>query len=483
MDNTPPSDVLARHTFRAEDQERFARLSGDRNPLHMDPIAARRTQAGAPVVHGMHLLLWCLEALARRNDRVTPPPRALETRFLKPVYVGDTPSVRLLKPDAASWSLRIEIAGVALATVQLSFAERAPAAAPLRAERELPELLRMPRELRLEEMARRAGGIPFAASPAAVAELFPAAAAWIGAERLRGLVALSYLVGMECPGLHSLFSSLAVDLTPVDRQEMGYTVTEIDDRFRLVRLRVGGSGLAGIVEAFARQAPVRQLSIEAAATHVSRGEFAGQHPLIIGGSRGLGELTAKLIAAGGGQPVITYARGAADAEAVRQEIAGFGGGCAIMPYDATQPAAAQLERLPSHPTELYYFATSQIFRRKLTLFDADLLRDFMAIYVSGFYDLCAALAARSAGRLSAFYPSSTAVEQRPRDMTEYAMAKSAGEALAADMTRFMPRVRVTVTRLPRLPSDQTTTVAPAEAGSAVEVLLPIVRAVQKRAQG
>ncbi|HUN45567.1 MAG TPA: MaoC/PaaZ C-terminal domain-containing protein [Stellaceae bacterium] len=481
--DTTPSDVLASHTFRAEDQERFARLSGDRNPLHMDPIAARRTQAGAPVVHGMHLLLWSLEALARRNDRATPPPQALEARFLKPVYAGDTPSVRLSRPDAAGWSLHIEIAGVTLATVRLTFAERSSAPAPLDIDREPPEHLRMPRELRLEEMAGRAGGIPFAASAAAVAEPFPAAAAWIGAGRLRGLAALSYLVGMECPGLHSLFSSLTVDLAPMDRQEMIYAVTEIDDRFRLVRLRIAGAGLAGIVEAFARRPPVRQLSIEAAATHVSRGEFAGQHPLIIGGSRGLGELTAKMIAAGGGHPVITYARGAADAEAVRQEIAGFGGGCAIMPYDATQPAAAQLERLPTHPTELYYFATSQIFRRKLTLFDADLLRDFMAIYVSGFYDLCAALAARFGSKLSAFYPSSIAVERRPRDMTEYAMAKSAGEALAADMTRFMPGVRVTVTRLPRLPSDQTATVAPAESSSALEVLLPIIRAVQKRAQG
>ena len=49
----PTSQILA---FRVVDQalqERFAEFSGDRNPMHMDLVAARRTQAGAPVVHGV----------------------------------------------------------------------------------------------------------------------------------------------------------------------------------------------------------------------------------------------------------------------------------------------------------------------------------------------------------------------------------------------------------------------------------------------
>jgi NAD(P)-dependent dehydrogenase (short-subunit alcohol dehydrogenase family)/acyl dehydratase len=41
------------HTFSAADVEAFARLTGDRNPLHVDPAAAARSAAGGPVVHGM----------------------------------------------------------------------------------------------------------------------------------------------------------------------------------------------------------------------------------------------------------------------------------------------------------------------------------------------------------------------------------------------------------------------------------------------
>ncbi|MBM3265941.1 MAG: SDR family NAD(P)-dependent oxidoreductase [candidate division Zixibacteria bacterium] len=58
---------------------------------------------------------------------------------------------------------------------------------------------------------------------------------------------------------------------------------------------------------------------------VSWGEFSGQHALVAGGSRGLGEATAKILAAGGGTPLITCHQGTADAERVVREITETGG--------------------------------------------------------------------------------------------------------------------------------------------------------------
>src|SRR5271163_3454397 len=54
-------DLVDSKIFTVTDQARFAALTGDFNPMHMDPIAARRTPAGAPVVHGIHTLLWLLD--------------------------------------------------------------------------------------------------------------------------------------------------------------------------------------------------------------------------------------------------------------------------------------------------------------------------------------------------------------------------------------------------------------------------------------
>jgi hypothetical protein len=83
-----------------------------------------------------------------------------------------------------------------------------------------------------------------------------------------------------------------------------------------------------------------------------------------------------------------------------------------------------------------------------------------------------------AGALSVFYPSSIFVEERPVGMTEYGMAKIAGETLCADLMRDTPGLTILVSRLPRVLTDQTTTVALIDAADPCQVLLPLVRQVQ-----
>ena len=62
---------MVQRVFCHADQLAFAEFSGDYNPLHVDPIAARRLLFGEQVVHGIHLALWGLDRwLERRNENV-----------------------------------------------------------------------------------------------------------------------------------------------------------------------------------------------------------------------------------------------------------------------------------------------------------------------------------------------------------------------------------------------------------------------------
>ena len=54
---------ISSRTFGLDDQREFARLSSDWNPMHLDPTFARRTQVGAPVVHGINNLVWAANAV------------------------------------------------------------------------------------------------------------------------------------------------------------------------------------------------------------------------------------------------------------------------------------------------------------------------------------------------------------------------------------------------------------------------------------
>jgi hypothetical protein len=284
---------------------------------------------------------------------------------------------------------------------------------------------------------------------------------------------------MICPGLNSIYAELSINATREfsPRDFLAFRVTETDSRFRTVEQEIAGGGMAGIVRGFVRTPPVEQATMESLIGLIGPADFAGSLALIVGGSRGLGELTAKMIAAGGGHVIVTWKTGKEDAEKVSHEIRLSGGACHSLPYDVRRPVAEQLATFAHTPTHAYYFATPTIYRPKSELFVADRLQEFLAVYVDGFWQLSQFLRSRQP-RLSLFYPSSVFVTERPKGMTEYSMAKAAGETLCADMNLSQGPLHVTVSRLPRLPTDQTASTIAVEMASPIEIMLPIVREVQ-----
>ena len=77
-------------TFSAEDVERYALITGDRNPLHFDADFAARTRLGRLVVQG-GLTTGLFNALVAMR---LPGPGSVflhqEWDYPAPVYVGDT---------------------------------------------------------------------------------------------------------------------------------------------------------------------------------------------------------------------------------------------------------------------------------------------------------------------------------------------------------------------------------------------------------
>ena len=107
--------------------------------------------------------------------------------------------------------------------------------------------------------------------------MFPAASDWLGPRRVAGLAASTLLVGMVCPGLHSMYSSLTVRACeePATENRLGFRVVRTDPRFRVVRSAITGGGWVGAVESFARLPPVPQAPSHELAGVVGPTEFAG----------------------------------------------------------------------------------------------------------------------------------------------------------------------------------------------------------------
>ncbi len=81
------------HVFTQDDFVRFARLSGDDNPIHVDPEFAARTRFGKTVAHGMLLYSVLCGALKKYFPHSTQLEQAL--MFPTPTYVGEEITIRL----------------------------------------------------------------------------------------------------------------------------------------------------------------------------------------------------------------------------------------------------------------------------------------------------------------------------------------------------------------------------------------------------
>ena len=77
-------------TVTREDIDRFADLTGDRNPIHVDEDFARDTRFGETIAHGMFGASLISAVLGTK----LPGPGNMyieqTLRFLKPVFIGDT---------------------------------------------------------------------------------------------------------------------------------------------------------------------------------------------------------------------------------------------------------------------------------------------------------------------------------------------------------------------------------------------------------
>ena len=200
--------MLAERTFTEADQVRFAAVSGDRNPMHLDAVLARRTQAGVPVVHGVHLLLWGLDALARAEPAL-PPMRRLKAHFKHFAAVDERVAVTATRTEAS---------------VHPPFRRGRNDDRPTRGRvrrgrpgggsafgRTCSRSRRSARSVVRRDGRECQGGWPLRARPMRSPRCSRRPPSWLGPRRVAALAATTLLVGMVCPGLHSIYGGLTVE--------------------------------------------------------------------------------------------------------------------------------------------------------------------------------------------------------------------------------------------------------------------------------
>lgn len=88
------------------DQALLYRLSGDHNPLHVDPVFARRAGFDRPILHGLCTYGISARLLMQAIGKPTDALTYIDGRFTKPVYPGDTLEIHVWTDDTGEHLFR-----------------------------------------------------------------------------------------------------------------------------------------------------------------------------------------------------------------------------------------------------------------------------------------------------------------------------------------------------------------------------------------
>ncbi len=440
-------------------QAAFAGLSGDRNPIHVNEDYAARSMFGKRLVHGIHLVLKSLNFFASAQAGPIFITR-LEVKFENSLGVGEAFDLQIIKKSPSSAA--IEIRGGTLARLASITFDYRPGREPEAAQAavDFPDRPDEP-----EAYDHLQGRESLAYDRRQLAALLPGAGDKLSSLNIALLLATTRIVGMRCPGLNSIYHCLTLDFTAFDPagESLAYRTVKLHQALGLLTVSLADTGdqPCGQLRAFIRPSAPRQKNMAELRGLVESGLFDGQRALVVGGSRGIGAQCARMLALGGAKVLLTYRRSRREADDLAAECAGR-----CLHLDAADPAPESLEAIKTfRPTHLYYFATPHI-TNSLPSLSREKFIALVDIYIFALNDLINAVAY---GLRGVFYPSSTAVEDLPNGMIEYALAKYATE-LYSRYLRQKFKLFVYNPRFPRIETEQTANLLGLRAAAPEDVL-------------
>ena len=437
--------------FTSENVGAFARLSGDFNPLHIDPVYARRTLYGSKVVHGIFIGLQALECFAE-NRKKNFTLKKFKATFNKPSFVGNVTSFDMMNSSIENEQTIhvINNSGTQIVKVYFEIGDMKD-----RYDIEEGDFTKQYPIGEEQDLSFVDQKLDLFIDHSLLKELFPHLHRCMSITQIAYILTTTRCVGMYAPGLHSIYSTCDLNFSEISQKatDLSFSTEVYHPVMNLLNLKVSSNFCKGIISTFVRPQPVLQKSFVDISKEVSPNIFKGQKALVIGGSRGLGEISTKILAAGGANVHFTYFQGKHDAQKLLSEINSDTMTHNTFKFDIFNSLKTQeIKRLGSF-THLYYFATPIIVSHKGLSFDNKLFCHLNEAYITGLSKLIEELYKNGFKKLKVFSPSSIFVEQQPKGFAEYSAAKAAFEIAIKSLEAKFRGLTTVLPRLPKFTTD------------------------------
>lgn len=433
--------------FNIEDQEWFSKISGDYNPIHLDHIYARKSMFGEIIVHGIHLVIWSLDEFSK-CCKFSCLITSIECNFTKPVKLNQKVEIQINYYDPMKCKISLLVENILVTKIDLQY------------QHDTTEFDNVYLNENPEKEDIYDGDFNFKNNTLQLKYLntdvfrrYQYLNKVISPNQVLNFLTTTKIVGMKCPGLNSIYSGFNFKLNnKQNSRQLTYSIEKRSLKYHKYDLNIESESIIGKIIAFERPKLNKIFSYENATQLVNFETFVNQRALIIGGSRGVGAISSKLLIAGGAKVLFTYNQGLKEANDLCSEI--NSSNIFSLYYDINNVNEDSINTIRDFaPTHIYYFVTPFIFSANKGAFDIKLFQNFSNYYLNGLYKIVSIFEKKN--ELKIYYPSSIAIEELLGNMIEYACSKIAGELLCNHLEKLYPNLRVYKPRLPRLETEQT----------------------------
>lgn len=451
---------LKKKKFDYNDQKNFALLSGDFNPIHLNRIKARKYFTGQIIVHGINVFLYLLEILVEKNFYFLANYKIKFKKYIKVdehFYIYWDNKKKYITAQNKNNEVLCEV----------RCTERGFFSNNYLVKKENDIWNSIPLNLVSDyEINNNTFSCIHSGKKTHAKFLYPNLTKLLGANIVFEIAGLSAIIGMRYPGLRSIFLGLNLSFLEKKGNKKKVQLTN-ETRFGLVRLQYKGINIQSNLEACFRPQETKlksYLDLKAKVNHNI--DMQNIKVLIVGGSRGIGAVTAIILSIYNCDVTITYYKCKEEAYFIKNEIERNGRSIKIFQLDITKKSS--LEKVSNIYNQVYYFATPKILKNSSPHFDEKLYYLFHSFYVEGLKNILKKCYSKNL--LYFMYPSTDFISSNEKGFKEYIKAKLEGEKVCEKFNGLMKGLKINKPRIPQVLTDQTQSLIPKNYSDIIKIV-------------
>ena len=464
-------------TFLNSDQKEFAEISKDYNKIHTDPVASRKLIFGNQIVHGVNTLMTALIFFSIRKKNIKI--KNISCTFYKPIYLNKKINFYLEEKNN-EYYLHVKSGSILNSIIHIN-----KLGFQLNSDKKYKNYRKNTiKKINIKNILSHDCNFNFTNrfflinnKNFKIKKRYKKLLNIFSNTEIKDILSLSFFVGMVCPGKYALLGKIDLNFEKNKKyifNDIKFFLNKFDKRINRVEINFSNS-IIGKIYAFkynvSHQEDLKNIKLK-----IKNKFLKTKKAIVLGGSRGLGELTSKILSSAGSDTLVSYNHGKVEAQKLKSNIIKLTNTkCKIMKIDMLRENNFLKFKNENAYDFLFYFATPKIINNYIKKFDSQLYKKFNEFYVFKFSRLCKLLNKISRKKVKVFFPSTIFLNYKENFFKEYVLSKKKAEANIKYLNKKLQNIKIISYRLPIMDTDQNINVVKKNKINNFKILFPVIK--------